>query len=79
MLTTILRAIDPAARAEGDERIAVRPQRHNLPFALADGSGDFACGHCGLTLLRDGLADPIAAAWLVRCPACGWDNAVPRG
>ena len=88
MLTTILRAIAPGTRAEGDECVTIVPRPVNVPLALADNHGDFRCGHCGLALLRGELAARLeedrvfgaaARELLVRCPSCGWDNEVPRG
>ncbi|HEY8598521.1 MAG TPA: hypothetical protein VIL85_08830 [Thermomicrobiales bacterium] len=87
MLTTSLRAIAPGTHDAADRRAVIVPRPDNVPIALADNHGDFACGHCGLTLLRGALAGRRdedravgagARGLLVRCPGCGWDNAVPR-
>ncbi len=87
MPTRKMHATAPATRAEGDARVTVVPRPDNVPIALTDGHGDSACGHCDLALLRGELAgqceeDRVIEAGgrdlLVRCPACGWDNAVPR-
>ncbi|HEY8598540.1 MAG TPA: hypothetical protein VIL85_08925 [Thermomicrobiales bacterium] len=88
MHATPLHAIDPSTRDEADERVAIVPRPDNVPIALTDNHGDFACGHCGLALLRGALPGRLdedrvvgkdAVGLLVRCPGCGWDNAVPRG
>ncbi len=88
MLTTILRAYAPATRDTADERVTIVPRPDNVPLALTDGHGDFACGHCGLALLHGELTERLdadrvveedARELLVRCPGCGWDNEVPQG
>lgn len=91
MLTTNLHAIDPDTREQGDDRAAVALQHEMLPVPAPDGYGDFACGHCGLVLLRGEIDVPTDEGRAVapdhredqpplfRCPGCGWDNAMHAG
>jgi predicted RNA-binding Zn-ribbon protein involved in translation (DUF1610 family) len=89
MLTTNLHATSPDARDPGDETPTLTPRRDMLPIPAPAGYGDFACGHCGIVLLRGEIDVPTddgrvvapdhreEQAHLVRCPACGWDNEMP--
>ncbi len=91
MLITNLHAIDPGAQDPGDEIPTVIPGHDDLPIPTPDGYGDFACGHCGLVLLRGEIDVPTddgravapdhrdTAPSLLRCPGCGWDNQTPGG
>lgn len=91
MLITNLHATPPGARDAGDERPLATPGREELPIQTPDGYGDFACGHCETILLRGEIDVPndegrVVApdhlqegGQLVRCPECGWDNAMPTG
>ncbi|HEY8598520.1 MAG TPA: hypothetical protein VIL85_08825 [Thermomicrobiales bacterium] len=89
MLITNLHAIDPDGRDPGDEIPTITPEHGDLPRPFPDGYGDFACGHCGLVLLRGEIDVPTdegravapdhheTESTLIRCPGCGWDNQTP--